>query len=270
MADTDDVFTEALQLTGTDSPHRVTGHTHPAWANMVGPFGGITAAVLLRAIEQHPDRLGDPLALTVNYLAPIADGPYQLSLNPVRTNRTNQHWIVELSQDGEPKTTATAIFGSHRDTWGDTEAGPPPAPAPETVQPRGTGFPTWLSRYDMRMVAGELPEVEGQQAASSTSTLWVRDAAGRALDYAGLAALSDIFYPRIYLRTGRLIPAGTITLTTYFHAGGAELAAVGGDFLLATAAARRFSRGFFDQTATLWSRDGVLLATSDQLVYFKG
>jgi acyl-CoA thioesterase len=25
------------------------GRTHPAWANMVGPFGGITAAQLLQA-----------------------------------------------------------------------------------------------------------------------------------------------------------------------------------------------------------------------------
>ncbi len=28
---------------------RTEGHTHPAYANMVGPFGGITAATLLRA-----------------------------------------------------------------------------------------------------------------------------------------------------------------------------------------------------------------------------
>ena len=34
----------ALQPDGEGRWH---GHTHPAWGNMVGPFGGITAAQLL-------------------------------------------------------------------------------------------------------------------------------------------------------------------------------------------------------------------------------
>lgn len=270
MTHTPHVFDEALELAGTDSPHRLTGSTHPGWANMVGPFGGITAATFIRAIQMHPDCLGDPLALTVNYLAPIAEGPYELVCNPVRTNRTNQHWIVEMRQDGAAVTTATAVFGIHRDTWGDTEAAMPQVPAPEGIEHRSAEFPIWLCRYDMRMVAGMPPQTEAEQSPSSTTTLWVRDADGRSLDYPGLTAVSDIFFPRIYLRTGRLLPAGTITLTTYFHASRDELDVVGADFVLATASANRFSRGFFDQSATLWSRDGVLLATSNQLVYFKG
>ena len=100
----------------------VRGRTEPEWANMVGPFGGVTAAVLLRAIESHPDRLGEPVALTVNFAAPIMDGEFEIPVEHPRTNRTNQHWIAELSQDGVVKTTATAVFGLHRDTWSDTEA----------------------------------------------------------------------------------------------------------------------------------------------------
>ncbi|MCV7194591.1 acyl-CoA thioesterase [Mycolicibacterium brumae] len=264
------VFDEALSLESAGSPGLVTGATHPAWANMVGPFGGVTAAVLTRAIETHPDVLGDPLALTVNYAAPIVDGPFELALNPVRTNRTNQHWIVELRQDGETKTTATAVFGVHRDSWADTEAVMPSVPAPEQL-PRGAQeFPIWLSRFDLRFAAGPFPQTVGQASPSSQSLLWVRDAEGRALDYAALSAAADMFFPRIYLRTGQLIPAGTISLTTYFHASRAELEEVGADFVLGAASANRFSRGFFDQSATVWSRGGTLLASTHQLVYFKG
>ena len=32
---------------------------------MVGPYGGITAAITLQAVMQHPNRLGEPTALTV-------------------------------------------------------------------------------------------------------------------------------------------------------------------------------------------------------------
>jgi acyl-CoA thioesterase len=247
----------------------VRGRTQPEWANMVGPFGGITAATLLRAIQLHPDCLGEPVALTVNFAAPIADGDFEISRRAPRTNRTNQHWIVELSQDGAVKTTATAIFGIRRETWSDTEALPPDAPPPEQVSRSSRGIlPVWTELYDMRFAEGSFSGGVPQTGSSSTTTLWVRDAAARQIDFPALTAMSDIFVPRVYLRRG-VLPAGTITLTTYFHADGRDLDALGGDYILATAHADRFDHGFFDQSAQLWSRDGALLATTYQLVYFK-
>jgi len=247
----------------------VRGRTQPEWTNMVGPFGGVTAAAILRAIDIHPDRLGEPVALTVNFAAPIADGPFEITRRAPRTNRTNQHWIVELSQDGEVKTTATAVFGTHRDTFSDTEASMPAVPAPDEI-PRTahTNLPTWVQMYDMRFADGSFSGGEIEIGPSSASTLWVRDVAQRDVDFAALTALSDIFFPRIFLRRG-VVPAGTISMTTYFHADGGRLAALGGDYILGTAHANRFDRGFFDQSAQLWSRDGALLATTYQIVYFK-
>jgi hypothetical protein len=73
----------------------------------------------------------------------------------------------------------------------------------------------------------------------------------------------------VFVRRQELVPAGTITLTTYFHADAATLAAQGDKPLLAQARAARFFKGYFDQGAELWGSDGELLATSHQLVYFK-
>lgn len=248
----------------------VRGRTRPEWANMVGPFGGVTAAVLLRAIESHPDRLGEPVALTVNFAAPIADGEFEISRRAARTNRTNQHWILELSQNGVIATTATAIFGIRRDTWSDTQAAPPDAPPPEQIERSSReNLPVWIGMYDMRFAEGSFSGGSVRTGPSSTTTLWVRDAEQRQLDFPALTALSDIFFPRVYLRRG-VIPAGTISMTTYFHADGQHLDALGGDYILATARADRFDRGFFDQNAQLWSRDGQLLASTYQIVYFKG
>ncbi|OBJ67690.1 acyl-CoA thioesterase [Mycobacterium sp. 1274756.6] len=262
-------FDDAIAAQAAE-PGRLRGRTLPAWANMVGPFGGITAAALLHAVQLQPERAGDPLALTVNFAAPIAEGDYAITARVARTNRTNQHWLLELDQDGEVKTTASAVFGVHRDTWADTEAVPPAAAPPERIA--ATGLPDgieWARRYDMRFVAGPVP-LGGRAEADSTTTLWVRDAAGRPLDFAALAAVCDVFYPRVFLRRGTFLPAGTISLTTYFHTDAAELDAVGGDFVLASARAHRFNRGYFDQSAHVWSRSGRLLASTHQLVYFKG
>ena len=238
---------------------------------MVGPFGGITAAVLTHAVEAHPDRIGEPLALTVNFAAPIADGDFDIAVRPARTNRSNQHWILELLQDGEVKTTATAVTGIRRDTWADTEAQPPNVPDPDDLSATELmgSVVRWARNYDMRFAEGALPD-DGQARPSSTTTWWMRDSARRPLDYPGLAALGDAFYPRVFLRRGGVAPAGTISLTVYFHADQQQLDVLRAeDFLLGSAYANRFSRGYFDQTAHLWSADGVLLASSHPLVYFK-
>ena len=41
------------------------------------------------------------------------------------------------------------------------------------------------------------------------------------------------------------------------------------DFLLGTAHAHRFVGNYHDESAQLWSRDGRLLVTANQLMYFK-
>jgi acyl-CoA thioesterase len=264
-------FDGAIALDAIDDGIR-RGRTHPAWASMVGPFGGITVAALLRAVETHPDRIGEPVALTVNFAAPVDDGEFDISLRAARTNRTNQHWMLELSQNGDVKTTAMALFGVRRDTWADTEARPPSVPAPEQIARNGAqrDFVGWAGLYDLRFAEGAFPGPGSPPSPSSTSTVWMRDEAGRRLDYPALAALSDIFYPRAFLRQGGPVVAGTISMTTYFHADQRQLDALGDDYVLGTAHANRFSSGFFDQGATLWTRAGVLLATSHQIVYYKG
>ena len=264
-------FDNAIHLEEVDT-HLRRGRTQAEWANMVGPFGGITAAALLHAFESHADHIGDPLALTVNFAAVIIDGDFDISLHAQRTNRTNQHWVAELSQNGEIKTTASAVFGIRRDSWGDTETHPPAVPAPEDPTLRRPGaLVTWEQLYDRRIVEGANPAGENcQPSSSSTTTLWVRDRAQRPIDYPALAALCDIFYPRVFLRRGRFVPSGTVSMTTYFHAGRQQLDGLGADFVLASAHANRFSKGYFDQSGRVWTRAGDLLATTHQIVYFKG
>jgi hypothetical protein len=84
-----------------------------------------------------------------------------------------------------------------------------------------------------------------------------------------LAALGDVFCPRIFMRRGSRVPAGTVSVTTYFLADPLEVGALGYDFALGVARANRFSRGYHDQDVQVWNRHGSLLATSHQIVYFK-
>lgn len=262
---------EAVALTPCGE-HRFAGATHPAYANMVGPFGGVTAAVMLRAALLHPAHIGEPVAVTVNFAAPVADGGFEVQALPLRTNRSTQHWTLLLSQDGQPCASGSAVFAQRRRTWGAAEAAPPEGLPPPEALPRAPleGRPAWVRCYDMRFAPGEDAfGLDGQEQGHSLSRLWVRDEPPRPLDAVALAALSDSFFPRVFVRRRRPAPIGTVTLSTYFHADAAMLAAQGSSHLLARAQAMAFRDGYHDQSAALWSADGHLLAATHQMVYYR-
>jgi len=150
-------FDEAIKLTpiGQD---RFRGATSPAYANMVGPFGGITNALLLHAAMLHTKRLGEPIALTVNFAGPVADGDFEIQASPVRTNRSTQHWSINLVQGETIQAVATAVFAQRREGWSATEAEAPTGLPEPAVLPKVSleKAPAWIARYDMRFADGGL------------------------------------------------------------------------------------------------------------------
>ncbi|RJF96750.1 thioesterase family protein [Noviherbaspirillum cavernae] len=262
------VFDAAIALSKHDD-NTYTGHTSAAYGNMVGPFGGVIGATLLNAVMCHPDRLGEPLSLTVHYAAPIADGSFSVHARAVRTNRSTQHWFIELIQAGEVAAFATAVTAIRRDTWSATDAAFPHVPPADSITPTpAIPAAAWTACYDMRFIDGGpgTPDTGGHP---SQSRLWIRDQPSRPLDFLSLSAICDAFFPRIFVRRPKWVPIGTVTLTTYFHASATQLAAQGNSPLLGVARALHFGKGFFDQSAEVWNADGVLLAATHQVVYFK-
>jgi acyl-CoA thioesterase len=267
--------TVTAQEHGRESARHWQGQTHPAYANMVGPFGGITAAQALQAVMQHPERLGEPVSFTANFAAALADGAFRVEARPVRTNRSTQHWVVTISQADSTGVdsvvlTATAMTAVRRETWSAADAVMPSVPAPSGIaRAARAARVAWIQRYDMRPCAGEMPTEWNGTEADSLTQLWMRDDPPRPLDFCSLTALADVFYPRVWRRRALMTPVGTVSMTVYFHAGAAELAATGEGYLLGQARAQSFFNGFFDQSAELWNEAGVLLATTHQIVYFK-
>ena len=268
---------EALQLTASSAATgQYEGQTPAGYWNMVGPFGGITAATLLQAVLQHPDLLGDPLSLTVNYAGALTTGAFTVQATPVRTNRSTQHWTLSILQaDAEGAqlvtTTATAVTAVRRETWsvGDVPMPEVPPPADNKAMAAPPGAVEWLNRYEMRPIAGHIPRAWDGSGDHSLTQLWMRDAPPRPLDFCALTALADVFFPRVWLRRARQVPAGTVSITVYFHATAEQLRATGSGYLLGQARGQEFRNGFFDQTAQLWNEAGTMLATSHQIVYYK-
>ncbi len=260
-------FDEAIRLEAL-ADGRFRGATHAGFWNQVGPFGGITAAVMLNSVMLRPERLGDPLSLTVNFAGPVREGGFSVEPRLLRSNRSSQHWAIELVQGPQRELAASALLVSavRRDTFALTEATPPPAPpAAECARTRHRSNVTWLDRYDMRYLRGR-PLHENED---SVTHLWVADLPERPLDFASLAAICDVFFPRLYLRRPKFVPIGTVSLNVYFHQPAATLARNGARHLLASAQGRVASAGFFDQEGQIWSDARELLATTHQIVWFR-
>ena len=98
---------------------------------------------------------------------------------------------------------------------------------------------------------------------------WVREMSGRPVDHLQLAFLADQCAPRSFFWSQGPRGSATLTMTVYFHATEGELAAVGDGYVLHEATATRGAESTADQQVRLWSRTGLLLATSDQLTWYR-
>jgi hypothetical protein len=265
------LFDQAIALTPTEGDS-FSGATNPAWGNFIGPFGGITAAVLLNAVMQHKGLLGEPIAQTINYCTAVADGPFAIEAKPIRTNRSTQHWMLTMTQNEQVVMTGTVVTAARRETWSGQDTTMPAANSPTTYPvSKRTAPMRWLERYEIRPIVGGIPTEMNESENDSLSQLWMKDSDPRAVDMQSLAAFCDLFFPRLLLRRAKMVPFGTVSMTSYFHTDSAQLkgCATAGKYLLGQAKALAYRNGFFDQTAQVWSDSGILLASTHQVVYYK-
>ena len=249
-----------------------TYETDDRYWNMIGPFGGWIAAALLRPVLEHPERHGDPISVTVNFAAAVRAGAYDVRVELLRRNRSTSFWFVRFEQDQDGERVhcadATVVLALRRPTPAFAVAARPPAPDPERIapMPESVKRANWMHAYDIRFVSG-MPFA--RDAATDEAIAWVRDRLGGALDFASLLALSDCAFPQIFHRVARFIPISTVSMTVYFHATADDLATVGEDFVIYDATMRAAYEGFFDESSSLFARDGKLLATMEQIVWYK-
>jgi acyl-CoA thioesterase len=233
-----------------------------------GMFGGWAAAIALRAVAAHDDSPARPSALTVNFVRQILPGTELVARTRcVGASRSVSHWLCELDPvDGdETFATASIVLTTRRDTDAHIDVVMPDSPEPDTVDPV---FPIQApggGRLSMRPIDGFPPFGR----TSTESTAWVRDLSGRAVDHAQLAFLADHRPPRSWYWGEGPRPSATLTLSVWFHATDDELAAVGDDEVLSEAFGVRGAQATSEEHARLWSRSGVLLASSVQLAWYR-
>jgi acyl-CoA thioesterase len=252
----------ALYATGEGS---YRAHADPDNEAGTGMFGGWTAALLLKSVLCDPRAEGEAAALNVNYIRRIPPkSELTVKCAPLGGSQAVATWSADVFVESReaPSATARIVLANRRESDAFTERTPPDAPDPETL-PMIHPPASFGQRVDMR--AWTIPF--GQK--STHSAHWIRERSGHPVDHVLLAYLSDAYPPRILLRSQAMRPSSTLTLSAYFYAAAEELAGVGDDFILSEAVGTRATASTMGAQLNMWSRSGALLATSEQLCWFK-
>jgi len=262
-------FDSALQMQPRGDG-RLIGRASREYWNMVGPYGGITAASALRAVLLQPGAQGSPLALTANFVAPVRDDEFSIEVSLQRSNRSTQHWHLRILQslpDGGEDVVlqAMVVMGQRREVWSGRAARAPEAAGPEGLKRRrGRDEIPWFSRYDLRFATHPFrPE-----SLDDPIIHWVRDDPPRPLDFPSLTAIADTFFPPMFAHRGAMVPVATVSMNVYFHCGHEDLAAMGERWLLGEGRSNVFHEGFFDAEARLWA-DDRLVVTTHQVMWYR-
>ncbi len=239
--------------------------TSERYRNAIGPFGGWTAALLLRAVLHMPQARGVPLSLDAIFMGPIDDGEIEIRTVLLRQNRTVGFWRSELWQRARICAHAQVALSITRSGAALQDARMPAVPSPdvvpEYVNPR---VPVaWIKQYVFKPVSGLL----FSRAESMDARLWLRDAEPRPLDAISLTAICDTPFPSPWIRLADQMPVSTVAFSVYFRASASDFAQAGSGFVLLDTRAAVMENGYVDQVTNVWSAPGRLLAQTQQLLW---
>ncbi|WP_293898990.1 thioesterase family protein [Phenylobacterium sp.] len=261
--------THAIDLVPV-APGRWTTFAGPEWSNPRGGlWGGYAIGLCVRVLEAEPTAVGEALSLTLTYAAGLPSGELDIRTRRLRQGGSVGVWEVEVLPAGSEQVGVHAIVTlARRPTtphfaFAAMPAAPDPESLPSPIVP-GASQHYGASAFERRTLDTFPPRATGD----SRTLAWVRSRRGP-LDKAMLGMITDNSAPRAMYALGPAIMTTTLSLTAYLHATAEELAAVGDDFILVECEGRVGGGGASDERSSYWSRDGQLLATSEQLAWYR-
>jgi len=264
------IQTLAIPITAV-APGRWTTVAGPEWSNPGGGlWGGYAIGLCVRVLEAEPEAVGEALSLTLTYAAGLPSGELDIRTRRLRQGGSVGVWEVELLAAGSDQVGVHGVVTLARrpNTPDFAFAKMPAAPDPESLlslEPPNEAVRHYgASAFERRALEGFPLKPSGD----SRSLTWVRSRRGP-LDKALLGMITDNSAPRAMYALGPTIMTTTLSLTVYLHATVEELAEVGDDFILVECEGRVGGGGASDERSSYWRRDGKLLATSEQLAWYR-
>lgn len=242
-----------------------------AWRNPGGGlWGGYAIGMAVRVLEAEPEAVGEALSITLTYASALPSGPLDIRTRRLRQGGSIGVWEVQLSPAGSEEVGVHAMVTMARRpqtppfAFAEMPAAPEPESLPEPEMPGATSMHFGATAFERRTLEGFPP----QPGKDSRSLAWVRARSG-GWDKALLGMVTDHSAPRAMYALGPRVMTTTLSLTVYLHATAEELKTIGDDFILVECEGRTGGGGASDERSSYWRRDGKLLATSEQLAWYR-
>ncbi|NQY03204.1 MAG: thioesterase family protein [Halieaceae bacterium] len=232
---------------------------HKGWRIGAVPNGGYVLSIIGRALSEALDH-GDPMVINAFYLAPTVLGDAEISIEPLRSSRNTSHATARLTQDGELKVLATAVY-----TDLDTLSGPswvgkerPEFPRFEDCEIGADSGLEFRQNVDLRLLDGVEVFQGGEPSGSGEFRGWIRHKDGANPDPISLLMFADAFPPPAFSVVGLVGWVPTVELTVQVRAKPAP------GPVQARLYSRHATNGVVEEDGEYWDSEGRLVAISRQ------
>jgi acyl-CoA thioesterase len=246
------------------TPNRLFATVSPDWAQGRATFGGLLAALGVRALGRLNQ--GRPLrAFSMSFCAPAAPGDVAIDIELLRSGRSLLHAQARIFQGSQTCAVLVGAYGDSRPSPVRTgPVQPPELPAPDSI-PRlpfiEGAMPTFTQHFDYRWASKNLPF---SRAAEGQIGGWVKALGVERVDDAVCAALADSFpAPSLPLMPA---PAPSSTATWMLNFVGEPIDLPADTFWQLDGTTVSASEGYAHVEARLWDANGALRMISRQLV----
>ena len=238
-----------------------------SWGQGRTVFGGLSAALMLRAMSAELPDARDLRVMTTQFIGPLnTDEPFQLVVEHLRDGKNVTQMQARLMQRERVSVQAMAAFGQERPSKIEVRRPPTERPAlPEKAGwvPQIPKVTPKFHRYiDLKVDEGGLP-FTGRKTSHYRG--WMRlKHAPEAFTDAHLLALMDVWPPAVLQTLRWPAPASTLSWNVEFVHPHPPIA--GTDWIGYDVDTVQAADGYGHTEATIYAQDGTLLALSRQLV----
>ena len=238
---------------------RWQAEVHRGWRIGSVANGGYVLALVGRTLAEALNQ-PDPLSINAFYLAPVALGEVEVSVEPLSETRSTHFASADLWQEGDLKLRATAAYTDLDKLKGPdwTNVTPPDVPGMEDVEAPAMSHLEIHQSIDMRMVQGAEVFIEGKTTGTGEFIAWLAHKDGAAPGPIDLLMFADMMPPPIFTLYGAYGWVPTVELTVQVR----RKPAAGP--LLARHSTRQVTRGVAETDTEIWDVKGDLAAMARQ------
>ena len=230
------------------------------WYQGRGVYGGLIFAVISKALNEYTQF---PIRrLHADNCAPLLAEKTSITIVEKRRGINTQFLSIECLQNGRPVVIATATCGGQRANDLDWHKANKQTKLPSSPAiPHHPSMPTFTKFFDYWPILGSLPFSKPDSLVTGG---WIRCKEQTELNQPVLCALSDAWWPAVYLSASTPRPMGTISYTIDFtHP---QLPQSHQSPCLLENKCEEVRDGYSVEFNRLWSADGTLLAMCQQLI----